>query len=493
MSEYGLTDSGPNIKRLDVILDELHTGLSTKWGVNTRQTADSFINHLLTNFADKIAELWEFGEEVYYSLFPSTAEGLYLDNVAQYCGTVREEAAPSYYDVLCMGNDGTRLPQGQIIKTSSYPITRLESVADATISRDNFAIASISILHLAASGAYAVGIDDNDIQIGFWGDKTKLEVMELIKLGLESDENITETFSIELNEQTAVLTITANTIPSNHVLTLSNNLTADSIGTVVRFATVETGDINLPEGVIDTIESHVTGWDSVTNVGEYIPGRDEETDVEFRKSYVDKIFNHSSSMLASIKSAILNNVPSVSRVTCFENASDFTDAHGLPPHSVEIVVYGGTDEENAIAQQILDTKAAGINTYGAVECTLVGEEGEDVIIRFSRPDEIDVWLDIKVTTISSDGVVSSADAETIRNCVMTAFDALFTGDDVLPQKQILPLIYAKLDNVANVEIKMAKGSETPSTYTLNVVEIANRELAVTDEDKITVTGVAPGA
>jgi len=36
MIEYGLTVKGPNIKRLDVILDELHTELSENWGVNTR-------------------------------------------------------------------------------------------------------------------------------------------------------------------------------------------------------------------------------------------------------------------------------------------------------------------------------------------------------------------------------------------------------------------------------------------------------------------------
>ena len=37
MSEYGLTPNGPNIKRLDVILDEMHTALSKRWGVNTRR------------------------------------------------------------------------------------------------------------------------------------------------------------------------------------------------------------------------------------------------------------------------------------------------------------------------------------------------------------------------------------------------------------------------------------------------------------------------
>ena len=31
MAEYGLTKNGVNIKRLDTILDEMHTELSAKW------------------------------------------------------------------------------------------------------------------------------------------------------------------------------------------------------------------------------------------------------------------------------------------------------------------------------------------------------------------------------------------------------------------------------------------------------------------------------
>lgn len=62
MVDYGLTPQGPNIKPLDVILEEMHSGLSEKWGVNTRQNPESLLNHLLTNVADAIADLWEFGE-----------------------------------------------------------------------------------------------------------------------------------------------------------------------------------------------------------------------------------------------------------------------------------------------------------------------------------------------------------------------------------------------------------------------------------------------
>ena len=56
--EYGLTPKGPNIKRLDVIIDQLHERLSEKFGVNTRQNPESVLNVLITIFADALAEVW---------------------------------------------------------------------------------------------------------------------------------------------------------------------------------------------------------------------------------------------------------------------------------------------------------------------------------------------------------------------------------------------------------------------------------------------------
>ena len=76
MSEYGVTPTGLNIKRLDKIIDELHDDLSEGWKVNTRLNPKSFLNVQLTAFADKIAELWEFGEQVYNSMYPFSAEEL---------------------------------------------------------------------------------------------------------------------------------------------------------------------------------------------------------------------------------------------------------------------------------------------------------------------------------------------------------------------------------------------------------------------------------
>lgn len=84
MSEYGITPTGVNIKRLDTIMDELHTDLSEGWGVNTRLNPKSNLNVLITNFSDKLAELWEFGKGIYDAMYPSSAEGINLDNACQF-------------------------------------------------------------------------------------------------------------------------------------------------------------------------------------------------------------------------------------------------------------------------------------------------------------------------------------------------------------------------------------------------------------------------
>ena len=44
MANYGLTDNGFVIKRLDTILDEIHEELSDGFGIDTRTSKPSFLD-----------------------------------------------------------------------------------------------------------------------------------------------------------------------------------------------------------------------------------------------------------------------------------------------------------------------------------------------------------------------------------------------------------------------------------------------------------------
>ena len=242
MPDYGLTPKGPNIKRLDVILEEMHSSLTEKLGINTRQNPQSLLNHLLTNVADKIAELWEYGSDIYYSQYPATAEGISLDNAAQYGGSTRGSPAPSYYHVLCTGIDGTVIPSGTLIASDTNPATQLVISEQKEITRSSFNKAAVKVTSTQLSGVFTVALNGNPYSITPTGTPTATDVLKALSAAINDDA-----FLVSVDEEAALLRIEAVDEASANVLLLSENLTTDTVGSVITFATEEAGDILLPD------------------------------------------------------------------------------------------------------------------------------------------------------------------------------------------------------------------------------------------------------
>ena len=432
MAKYGLTPQGPNPKRLDVILEDMHSKMTDRLGVNTRQNPQSLLNHILTNVADEIAELWEFGVDVYHSQYTSSATGASLDYAAQFGGSTREMAAKSYYSILCTGLDGTTIPAGTVIASDTNPATSLMATADATITRSAFNKATVILASPAATTALGVALNGN------------------------------------------LYTITPD--PKQ-----STSEALEALGSIVTFETAEPGDIFIPNGVITKITKAVPGMESVVNVGSYVAGQLAESDVEFRKSYTNKIYNRSSAMLESIKSAILKNVQGVVSVAPYENCTDEVDSAGRWPHSIEVVVEGGDATE--IAQQILNTKAGGINTFGSVETTLHGVYGEDIVVRFNRPTYVKVWFKVGVT-LSPNTNPPANYVELVKEQILEKMSVLGAGENVIPQKFNLQV--SGIDYIDVWLFATPNDGDMPTDYTQRSVSISARERAVTDENRIEV-------
>lgn len=496
MAEYGLTPKGPNIKRLDTILDDLHRGLSERWGVNTRQNPESLLNHLLTNVADRIAELWEFGEEVYYSQYPASAEGTSLDNAAQFGGSTRESAAKSYYPIHCTGKDGTTLAAGTLIASDTNPATQLSITDSRQITRTAFNRACIKIASLEAQDVYTVAINGAVFSyVSEQADTTA--VLNGIAAAIRDHE-----FKATVDAKDGFLNIEALDPASTNVLILSENLTTETVTTIITFGTVNTGDILIPDGVITNIVKADAGLLKVVNLCGYIAGRDEESDVRFRQSYADKIFNRSSNMLESIRSAILNNVLGVRSVAPYENAThewyvDGTyiapkDVSGTPegyivrpPHSIEIVVDGGDSQE--IAKQILANKAGGINTVGDTVIILPGRYDEEIPIRFNRPETVYVWFRLGIVLNPAE-VLPPNYVDLLRKVVLENMDAMNAGADVIPQK-FTSQLYKVCSGISYIDISLyatTSDADKPSGYHDRSKNITARQKAYTTEDMIEV-------
>ena len=233
MATYGLTPQGPNIKRLDVILEEMHEDMSKKLGVNTRQNPQSILNHMMTNIADRIAELWEFGNEVYDSQYPSTAESSSLDNAAQFGGTTREMPAKSYYSILCTGLDGTVVPAGTLIASDTNPAINLTNQQNGQITRSSFNKAVV----LAGEG------DDSTLSIVLNAELYSASSLEALASAITDDE-------FKVSYADGKLTIEAVDEASSNTMVLSENLTTETVGSIIQFGTEEYGDILIPNGVI---------------------------------------------------------------------------------------------------------------------------------------------------------------------------------------------------------------------------------------------------
>lgn len=480
MPEYGLTPQGPNIKRLDVIVGEIHDELSKGWGVNTRQNPKSFLNVLITDFADKIAELWEFGQDIYHSMYPMSAEGISLDNAAQFGGTTRETARKSYYPIHCTGVDGTVLAAGTMISSDTNPATQLTITESKRITRESFNKARIKIASSGTSDVYAVAI--NGSVFSFTPvEETAISILNGLAEAIKTDE-----FTATVDEENELLVLEAKDLNVNSALVLSENLTTETVTSIITFGTVETGDILIPNGVITTIVKADAGLQEVANLCGYIAGNEEESDAQFRKSYADKIFNRSSMMLESIRSAILNDVQGVTSVAPYENDSNEVDEQGRPPHSIEIVVDGGDNTE--IAKKILEKKAGGISTFGDVEVTLPGAYDEDIIVRFNRPTTVYVWYSLKITLSSTESLPANY-VDVLREVVLQNTADLDAGKDVVPQKWASDL-YRACPGISYIDILLHATTEPsespPEEYEDRSVAITARQRAHTTESMIEV-------
>lgn len=95
-------------------------------------SATSVFGQLNGIFAGALAELWDVAAAVYSALYPDTAEGTALENVAAITGVLRKAATFSTVVIRCAGVNGTFLPAGRVVSVTGTG-DKFQSDGDATI------------------------------------------------------------------------------------------------------------------------------------------------------------------------------------------------------------------------------------------------------------------------------------------------------------------------------------------------------------------------
>ena len=485
MPEYGITETGLRIKRFDTILSEINAFQTEGFGVQVGANTRSFLNTLNTSVADKIAELWELGADIYHNLSPMSAEGAALDNAVQFGGNSREKARSTYYPIHCECTEGITPDEETLIESATNPAIKFLSAEERTISRSSFNKAKVKVVSTQPGEAYTVALNGTLYSYTCKAQDGPEAILGGLRDLILADE--AEAFTASVDSENVLLIIEAADVESENSMLLTDNLTTESVTAIISFASEEPGEVSLPNGAITKIVTAPTGFLSCTNLCGYVAGRLLETDVELRQSYVDKIFSRSSRMTDSIRSAILANCAGVTAAQVYENRTNETDSEGRPPHSVEAVVDGGSNSD--IAEQILATVSAGITTYGSVSVDVPGEDDDMIEVCFNRPTYIYCWFKVTLT-ISKASLVPANYAELVETAIVDAMSQVENGEDVVPQQQFLPAIYEQVPGISYIDVSIyttTSASEgQPSSYPLRSVEITNRQRAMTSSTRIEV-------
>jgi hypothetical protein len=185
-------------------------------------------------------------------------------------------------------------------------------------------------------------------------------------------------------------------------------------------------------------------------------------------------------MVEAIRAALIQT-EGVTFAIVYENDTDLIDDEGRPPHSIEAVVAGGQPQD--IADTIWRTHAGGIATYGSQVVTVNDSQGIPHLMRFNRPTEVPIYLQITVTA-NPEKELSGAAIPLIQQAIVKQGAGLTVGQDVILQSFYGTVYQATSGAVGYMEIK---GSTDGTTWSTDNIVMDARHLATFDAANISVT------
>jgi len=442
MANFGITDSGFVLKRLQNILDEqkikaeqLFADLLPAGEIVDTSTSTA-LGRLIALDAPGDADLWEVAQQCWSAFDPNSATGISLDNLVQYGGIARFPASASTATALFAGDNGTLIAGGSVVRSADnneFSVSgsvALSPSQSAGITLTVSVVANTTLYTLT----YTAGITgSNTISYTSSGAATANEIVTGIKAIIDSSHPL---LSASLVGNTLIVDMVD--VFQASTFSTSSNLAITKVKKIGQLVAVEVGEINQDANTINEIVTPVLGWDSVTNPLDASPGRLVETDEELRSRFRNTKLERSSNILDSLYSALLN-VDGVEELAIYENDTDITDSNGVLPHSFFPVVLGGSSQ--IIAETIWQNKPMGIKSQGNTIIPITDTQGFLHNIGFERPTPVVVYISMTLSLNPEAPIQFPSDgADQIRAAIQTYASQNFgVGKDVIYSRMFTPI------------------------------------------------------
>lgn len=298
------------------------------------------------------------------------------------------------------------------------------------------------------------------------------------------------------SEVSALLTGTpGTTIPANSLATtedyskvfvLSQSVMLGDDGTATGvFYAQDYGEIQLEAGELNTIKTGVLGWETVRNNTSAVVGKERETDSNLKERRINTLFS-GRSFTGDISSR-LYNVSGVKSVDVYNNYKlNPVTIKGvtIEPKSVFVCVYGGNDQEIAMALHM--STAPGCGYSGNTTVTITDPwSNHEYEVSFYRPNEIEIDVKVYVRVDTGSGDVTGAIKQAIMDYqegIIENINGLQIGVSVSPF-EIASAINIEVPGVFVQQVQIAKHGLTLST---NSIDISMAEIARISIENITV-------
>jgi len=197
-------------------------------------------------------------------------------------------------------------------------------------------------------------------------------------------------------------------------LITSASLTAGANSLLFRAEDI--GEIQVLANTITTIVTVIAGVTSVNNPSTPSQeGTDEETDSELRIRRQKSVAIPAKGILDGMVGAILA-LDDVTDVAVYENYGTTTDVYGVPPHSIWVVVEGGTNAD--ISETIYKYKSLGCGMKGDVSVPVTQEDGNSIDIAFDRVTYEELSIFMKVESITGGAI----DTDDLKSSLVSGYD-----------------------------------------------------------------------
>jgi uncharacterized phage protein gp47/JayE len=458
---FGLTATGFERKRLADIEAEVITAIEAAYGP-INQNDDSLIRQLIGIMSERFATIWELAEAVYFAVYPSSAEGVQLDNVAELSGITRIAAAKSTAVIAALGTGATVIPLGNQFSSATTGDV-FESDAAVTIQQTDVVRIQIEVTTADNTQTFTITIDGTPYAFVSDASATKQEIVTGLIAALVSGSAPMAGVDDGTGDS---LTLTANDGETGYNVTVAATgvgvLTVLTIETPVAVTALNTGVALVNAGQIDTIVSPVAGLTAVENLADGVQGRAVETDAALRVRINSVRFG--AATVEAIKSRLADEVDGVSVVIVVENRTDSVVA-GQPAHSIQVIVQGGADAD--VAAKIWELKGAGIETYGSSSEVVVDSAGQNQTVYFSRPTTVYGWVKVRYTGYDEESLPAGADAA-IADAIKAYGDTFTIGLDMLWQRFLTPVL-TTVEGVASstIELDHTATAGGPPSYSLD--------------------------